>query len=393
MFLKGEKPGGLPAVGGGGEPAGQKLPVSSLPSLRGERPDPAAGAAAPRCGTELPPGLGPGTTTTTTPGQPPRFPPERSGSPGPDGTGPKGTPGAGGRPGGSGAVSRVGDEAGENERERGPGRTPPPAAVGPPALPCSLPRRRPGERGTGTGWDTAGPAPAGLPAPAGAPKAASFASAGRRGILLSHPSPGLRGKGQSSAAFSEPARTRSSNIAASADAPGRAAVRGARVTAEEWRRGAEGSAGSGAGTGRLPGRSGGGGPGAAPHRRAGPQLGRGSPRGSLASQKREGRGLCPPSCPPSPRPTRGRGRRVGSGCSRRFSGAGRPRGPRRTPDGGTAGGRGIRRRGENSLGTGRSPPAPTPGFRLSPPPPWSGSPPTPPVGSGAGGGRGLFPLH
>lgn len=368
MFLKGEKPGGLPAVGGGGEPAGQKLPVSSLPSLRGERPDPAAGAAAPRCGTELPPGLGPGTTTTTTPGQPPRFPPERSGSPGPDGTGPKGTPGAGGR----GAAGRSPVSGTRQERTRGSvdrDGPPPPAAVGPPALPCSLPRRRPGERGTGTGWDTAGPAPAGLPAPAGAPKAASFASAGRRGILLSHPSPGLRGKGQSSAAFSEPARTRSSNIAASADAPGRAAVRGARVTAEEWRRGAEGSAGSGAGTGRLPGRSGGGGPGAAPHRRAGPQLGRGSPRGSLASQKREGRGLCPPSCPPSPRPTRGRGRRVGSGCSRRFSGAGRPRGPRRTPDGGTAGGRGIRRRGENSLGTGRSPPAPTPGFRLSLPPP------------------------
>lgn len=269
---------------------------------------------------------------------------------------------------------------------------PPPAAVGPPALPCSLPRRRPGERGTGTGWDTAGPAPAGLPAPAGAPKAASFASAGRRGILLSHPSPGLRGKGQSSAAFSEPARTRSSNIAASADAPGRAAVRGARVTAEEWRRGAEGSAGSGAGTGRLPGRSGGGGPGAAPHRRAGPQLGRGSPRGSLASQKREGRGLCPPSCPPSPRPTRGRGRRVGSGCSRRFSGAGRPRGPRRTPDGGTAGGRGIRRRGENSLGTGRSPPAPTPGFRLSPPPPRDqGLPRHRPWGAEREGGGGSSP--
>lgn len=144
MFLKGEKPGGLPAVGGGGEPAGQKLPVSSLPSLRGERPDPAAGAAAPRCGTELPPGLGPGTTTTT-PGQPPRFPPERSGSPGPDGTGPKGTPGAGGRPGGSGAVSRVGDEAGENERERGPGRTPPPPLPsGRPPSPAACPDGAPG---------------------------------------------------------------------------------------------------------------------------------------------------------------------------------------------------------------------------------------------------------
>lgn len=143
MFLKGEKPGGLPAVGGGGEPAGQKLPVSFLPSLRGERPDPAAGAAAPRCGTELPPGLGPGTTTTTTPGQPPRFPPERSGSPGPDGTGPKGTPGAGCR----GAAGRSPVSGTRQERTRGSvdrDGPPPPLPSGRPPSPAACPDGAPG---------------------------------------------------------------------------------------------------------------------------------------------------------------------------------------------------------------------------------------------------------
>lgn len=122
----------------------------------------------------------------------------------------------------------------------------PPGAVGPLALPGSQPRPRP-RRCPGSA-KRLGPLLPGLPEPLPAPPR------GHAEICASHPSPGLRGKGQSSAAFSEPARTRSSNIAASVGAPG--AVRGARVAAEEWRSGAEGSAGSGAGVGRRPGRSG-----------------------------------------------------------------------------------------------------------------------------------------
>lgn len=80
-------------------------------------------------------------------------------------------------------------------------------------------------------------------------------------------SPGLRGKGQSSAAFSEPARTLSSSIA---DAPGARDVRDARVAAEEWRS-AAGSGGERRGAGPRPGRSGaGGGAGRGRHRAVGP---------------------------------------------------------------------------------------------------------------------------
>lgn len=149
-------------------------------------------------------------------------------------------------------------------------------AVGPPAFPSADP-----ERGA-----TGRPEPSAVP-PLGDAELCAL-------------SPGLRGKGQSSAAFSEPARTLSSSIAG-APVHGMSEVRGwLRRSGGALRGAARGWTAPGAERGRR-----GGGSGAAPSRRAGPQLGRGSPRGDLASQKRKGEG----GKDRSPRPTRAPGPR------------------------------------------------------------------------------------
>lgn len=248
---------GVPAVAG--ESAGRNSPFCSCHRYAGSGGTP--GQEPPRLGTELPPTLG----TRGARDSRRVCPRSGRGTFGRDPTGPKRAPeaGAGSEPrgaGGSGVLSDVGEEAGANEKESGAGgmdRDGSPGAVGPPALPPEAP--------------TAAPT---VPREARNGRARSRRGSqsryrclrgGTRRFARSPTSPGLRGKGQSSAAFSEPARTRSSNIAASAGAPG--AVRGARVAAEEWRSGAGGSAGSGAGDGRRPGRSG---AGRGRHRAVGP---------------------------------------------------------------------------------------------------------------------------
>lgn len=265
----GEKPLGSRAGGRGrsrqseGTVGYWEVPVPSLSSLSGERRHPGPGAA------------------PVSVGQPPLFP-------GIDGhwEQPRGVPKRGQRGGlwyrGRGRRERETARGGQD----GPGRNPQ-------GRRAALPRTSPD--------GNAEPAQTEHGRARGSQSSRRCLRGGTRRSARLSPSPGLRGKGQSSAAFSEPARTRSSSIAASVGA-----VRSARVAAEEWRRGAEGRAGSGAGLGGAGGRGGRAGGG------TGPQLGRGSPPASLASQKRREGALAPPSHA-WPRPTRGLGLQPQSG--------------------------------------------------------------------------------
>lgn len=189
--------GGARCRGGIG---GQKLSVLFLPSLRGERRDPGAGAAAPRCGTELRPTLG------TRGARDSRRVCPRSGR-GPSVETRRDPNGrlkrARGRSRGVRRAAGCSLMSGtRQERTRGRvGRAgwtgmDPPVSSGRPPSPQRLrqrPRRCPGERGTGG------------PAPVGAPRAATGASAGGRGGLRAPP-PHLGSAGRGKAPLPFPSR-------------------------------------------------------------------------------------------------------------------------------------------------------------------------------------------
>lgn len=189
--------------------AGQQLPISLRRRCARSGGRHGTESAAPR-GRAEPPGSGPRAQPGTAAAFLPRQRAEGSRLRRRHGRTETGTGSGHGAPPGSGHVGRRRTEA---------------EAVGPPAFPSADP-----ERGA-----------AGRPEPSAVPPLGD--------AELCALSPGLRGKGQSSAAFSEPARTLSSSIAG---APGARDVRGARVAAEEWRS----SAGSGAGLDRARGGAG-----------------------------------------------------------------------------------------------------------------------------------------